>query len=724
MYKLFFFFVICLKFSIAYCQWQYPTTKTVDSADVFFGTTYKDPYRWMENLKDAATMDWFKQQAAYTNSVLDKIPGRAALIEELKMLYKQGRTTYGTIIEENGVYFYSKRGQGENTAKLYTKKNDAETLLFDIAAYLPGKNASVARFIPNHQADKVIISYGYGGSEIQTIKVLDVNTKTFLADSIYPSRFGPLSWLPNDKGFIYSFSKTNDITTSAFKLNTQSRIHLLGDDTKNDKDIFSNASCKQLGIVENEFPLVTTVDEAPGYLFGELTNVRAQKRMYIAPMPADVNELPQWTPLCALSDELLNTTSQGEQSIIFIGTKAYSISLKNASNGKLLCTDFRNPNWEKAAIIAAEKINMVLKTIANSKNYLLLTYSDGIRSFLYKYHLANKTTTPVPLPLQAISLSVSCKDKSTDDFLITAASSTKLYVEYWLNANTNQFSNSQFTQPFILPAPYNVEIEEQFVEVKSHDGVMVPLTIRYKKGTKLNSNNICFMEAYGAYGISTLPWFTQFRALLLSKGLVLATAHVRGGGEKGKQWHVGGQKTTKPNTWKDFIACAEYLINKKYTSKDKIAAQGTSAGGILISRAITERPDLFKAVICDVGVANALRFSVANESNRPEFGNYKDSIECKALFEMDGVQHVQPNVKYPATLTTCAFNDTRVLPWMAAKFPAALQQTISDQPMLLRVGFDDGHGASNSNNAISLAGDIYSFILWQCGHPDFQMKKE
>jgi prolyl oligopeptidase len=389
-----------------------------------------------------------------------------------------------------------------------------------------------------------------------------------------------------------------------------------------------------------------------------------------------------------------------------------------------LCTDIRNPNWEKAETIAAEKSDLILEGINNSKDYLLLTYSDGIRRFLYKYDLVEKKMTPVKLPLQAVSLSVSCKDKRTNNFLVRIWPSTQPPVEYWLNAQGNQFSPSNFNQPWLLPPPYNMEIVEEFVEVKSHDGVMVPLTIRYKKGIKLNNNNICFMQGYGAYGAPTSPVFALASATILAKGVILATAHVRGGGEKGKQWHLGGQKTTKPNTWKDFIACAEYLIKKGYTSNGKLAGMGISAGGIMISRAITERPDLFKAAICNVGAVNALRFSVANESNRPEFGDYQDSIECKALFEMDAVHHVQQNVKYPATLTTCAFNDTRVLPWMAAKFPAALQQTVSTQPMLLRVGFNDGHGPSNTDNTISQISDAYAFILWQCGHPDFQMKKE
>jgi prolyl oligopeptidase len=202
--------------------------------------------------------------------------------------------------------------------------------------------------------------------------------------------------------------------------------------------------------------------------------------------------------------------------------------------------------------------------------------------------------------------------------------------------------------------------------------------------------------------------------------------HVRGGSEKGEEWYKAGYKTTKPNTWKDFNSCAEYLIEKGYTSANKLAGTGTSAGGILISRAITERPDLYAAAICNVGCANAMRleFTPNGPANIPEFGTVKDSIECRALYEMDGVKHVMKNTKYPAVICIGGWNDPRVIAWQPGKFAGALQNaTTSGKPVLMKVNYDNGHFTEDKSVTFANFADQLAFAMWQCGHPDFQIKK-
>jgi len=212
---------------------------------------------------------------------------------------------------------------------------------------------------------------------------------------------------------------------------------------------------------------------------------------------------------------------------------------------------------------------------------------------------------------------------------------------------------------------------------------------------------------------------------LVIKGVVYAIAHVRGGGEKGQAWYKAGFKTTKPNTWKDFNCCAEYLIEKGYTSANKLAGMGTSAGGILISRAITERPDLYAAAICNVGVDNAMRaeFSPNGAFNIPEFGTVKDSIESRALYEMDGMQHVVKGTNYPAVICVGGWNDPRVSPWEPGKFADALQNaTTSGKPVLMKVNYDNGHFTEDLSVTYANFADMLAFVLWQCGDKNFQMK--
>jgi prolyl oligopeptidase len=251
---------------------------------------------------------------------------------------------------------------------------------------------------------------------------------------------------------------------------------------------------------------------------------------------------------------------------------------------------------------------------------------------------------------------------------------------------------------------------------------MVPLSIIHLKDMPMNGSSCCILDGYGAYGSSATPAF-GIRLSVALRGVVLAHAHPRGGSEKGEAWYKAGYKTTKPNTWKDFISCAEYLVNKGYTSPQRLGGTGTSAGGILISRAITERPDLFAAAVCNVGCANAMRgeFSPNGPVNTPEFGTVKDPVECKALYEMDGVQHVQPGIKYPAVLGVGGWNDPRVPAWQPGKFVAALQNaSTSERPVFMKVNFDNGHFTEEKIVTFKNFAGQYAFLLWQSGHKDFQ----
>jgi prolyl oligopeptidase len=260
------------------------------------------------------------------------------------------------------------------------------------------------------------------------------------------------------------------------------------------------------------------------------------------------------------------------------------------------------------------------------------------------------------------------------------------------------------------------------VEVPAADGVLVPLSIIHRKDIRLDGSTPCILEGYGAYGISYTPYFNPMFSLA-SHGVVIAFAHVRGGGEKGEAWYKAGYKTTKANTWNDFIATAEYLVSKGYTSPQHLTGRGTSAGGVLISRAITERPDLFAAAVVNVGVANALRaeFTPNGPVNTPEFGTVKDQVEAKALYEMDGLQHVQPGVRYPAVLGVGGWNDPRVAPWQPGKFIAAVQQaTTSGRPAMLLINYDDGHFTEEKSVTFRNFASQYAFALWQAGDQEFQ----
>ena len=259
-------------------------------------------------------------------------------------------------------------------------------------------------------------------------------------------------------------------------------------------------------------------------------------------------------------------------------------------------------------------------------------------------------------------------------------------------------------------------------------GTVVPLSIIYPKGLRLDGSNLTLLEGYGAYGYPDPPYFDPTRLAWHEKGGVYAVCHVRGGGEYGEEWHLAGKEATKPNTWRDFIACAQYLIDRKYTSPAHLAGEGGSAGGILIGRAFTERPDMFGAAIDQVGLSDMLRMeTTANgQPNITEFGSTNTEDGFNALFAMSSYHHIKEGTAYPAVLLETGFNDPRVDPWQMAKMTARLEaSTASGKPVLLRVEYHGGHGGigGTERQAQETQADEMSFLLWQFGVPEFQPSK-
>lgn len=718
MKKIIFLFINLSLFFTSFGQPTLPATRTVDASDTYFGVTYKDPYRWLESIEKPEVATWFKQQAEYTNSILNKLNGRDELIAEWKNLDKLQPPRIRAISYENGRYFYRKTMPGENIGKLYFRQgiNGKETFLFDPKTYIKGKTLTLESALPSYDGKKIAIGYSEQGAEVSTIKVMDVETGKFLNDSIYPTA-GVMNWTFDNKGFFYMWIKSADNKDPESRLNSKTKLHLLGNVVSSDADFFSNQSYPELNIEPSVYPYISLSEDSKNYIFSGTGSVQPEITQYYAPIGQLTAKKIQWKKLCLPSDKLV-------RGLAIIGEDVFAITHNNAKNYKLIATNMQHPDWSKATTIAAEKKDQTLESFVNSKDYLLIVHSDGINNHLSKYNLKTKLTTQVKLPYSG-TVGVSCVNSKSNDCTIGITSWNKPYTEFNYDAATDAITPSSFNKPAVYPAAYK-DLQVQEVEAKGHDGVMIPLSIIFKKGIKLDGKNACLLDGYGAYGMSATPYFDVLSNALATKGVVIAIPHIRGGSEKGEEWYKAGYKTTKPNTWKDFISCAEYLIAKGFTSTSKLAGTGTSAGGILITRAITERPDLFAAAICNVGCANAMRmeFGANGPVNTPEFGTVKDSIECKALYEMDGVQHVVKGTKYPAVICVGGWNDPRVVAWEPGKFAAAMQNaSTSGKPVLMKVNYDNGHFTQDKNVTFANFADQFAFVMWQCGHPDFQPKK-
>lgn len=702
-----------------FAQWNYPATKKVKVSDTYFGNAYADPYRWLENTKDKEAASWFKAQTALTDGWLGRIPGRDALIREWTAWDQASPPFYFSVHQDNGRVFYRKIIGGENASKLYWRQgwNGTEKLLFNPTAYqLQSTNIGRERdvttlysFEPSWDGKYVVLTLTRSGAEYSEIRVLNVDRGVLLPESISPS-FGCYGWTPDSKGFFYDAKASSDLTRPDIKLHSKTRLHELGTDVASDRDFFSDESAPELGIAPNERACASVEESSPGYILGQMYNVQKNLRFCYAPISELSRKKIKWNILCERSDSIM-------QEPMFAGKYVYAWSDADAPRGKLLRTRMNHIDWKHAQVVIPEQADSI-QYLCRSKHWILVAYSDGIVGRLVKYYLETGRLASVSLPASG-TVDVTCPDCQSDRFLVSVTSWT-LAALYDYQPLHDTFGKSIFSPNLTLPESEKLVSEE--VEVTGHDGVSIPLSIIYQKGLPFDHSNSCILEGYGAYGVSATPSFSIYHSIV-SHGVVYAYAHVRGGGEKGEDWHKDGLKTTKPNSWKDFISCAEYLVQQGYTSPQKLSATGGSAGGITVSRAIEERPDLFAAAVCDRPLVNPMRaeFTANGPGNIPEFGTVRDPIECKALFAMDGVQHVKKGVKYPALLCIAGWNDQRVPVWQAGKLAAAMQAaSASGEPALLEVDYDSGHVTDEKMAADKNVADQFAFLLWQTGNKDFQ----
>jgi len=703
-------------------QWNYPSTRTVDASDTYFGTTYHDPYRWLENINVKDVQAWFKTQTALTDGLLARIPGRDSLVQEWLAMERLKSAFYSSISYEHGRLFYRKTGGGENMSKLCLRegRDGVERLLFDPTLYQfqskgvgsQGDTPTIYSFVPSWDGKHVAIAITRGGAEYSEIRVLDVDRRTLLPECIYPS-FGCYGWTPDGNSFFYDAGKVSELMRPDIKLSRKTKLHEIGTDVATDRDFFGNESYPGLGIAPNERARACIDESSPGYILGEAHTAQNELRYFYAPVSELRHPKIKWDVLWQRSDDLV-------QGPVFHGNFVYAVSRANAPRGKLVRTSVKHPDWEHAETRIPEQVDSV-QSIARTKHYLFIVYSDGIVGRLIKYDWTGGEPTQIRLPASG-TVDVSCLDWQTDNCLVLISSWTSAIL-YDLDSHEDTLTKSIFSPDVTYPGFENLVSEE--VEVPGHDGTLIPLSIIYKRGLPLDGSNSCILEGYGAYGSSMLPRFTILNSVAL-RGIVRAYAHVRGGGEKGEAWHKAGYKVTKPNTWKDFISCAEYLVKRGYTSPQKLAAFGGSAGGITVGRALEERPDLFAAAVCNCPLVNPMRaeFTPNGPGNIPEFGTVQDPAECQALFEMDGLQHVQKERKYPAVMAVGGWNDPRVPVWQPGKFVAALQtDSISDKPVLLKVNYNSGHSTDEKIAGFKDLASQFAFLLWQTGHKDFQPVK-
>jgi len=670
-----------------------------------------DPYRWMEDAKSPETAAWMRGQADYTRAYLDRLPMRAQLLKRFEELSETGVRVSG-VQRAGNFYFYYRVAPGENDRRLYVREGfkGAERLLVDPEKLSsPGKRYSIDSYNPSFDGKYVSYTVSIGGSENGEMRVIETATGRDLGERIDRCRFGAGAWLPDNRSFLYNRLQKLAEGAPPTELYQKSRVylHILGSNPDNDRAVFGYEVNPNIKMEPAPLPFAG-VPLGSKYAFALVNSgVSPNSEYYFAPLDK-LRETPiPWRRVAALEDEVAGFDLHGDD--------VYFTTYKNTPRFKVIRVNLAQPDLAKADTVFPAS-EAVVTNIGAAKDALYVQTLDGGMGKLWRVDYKGGAPRPIKLPYDGAGF-IGWTDSQTDGLLFGLISWTKSETFFAFDPRTQTAADTTLVPP--IPIDLS-SIETASVKVKSHDGVMVPLVILYQRGLKRDGTNPTLLDGYGAYGITnTEPFFATGFLPWLERGGVIAMAGVRGGGEYGEEWHLAGKEKTKPNTWKDFIACAEYLINEKYTSAAHLSGMGGSAGGILIGNSITERPDLFGAAIDAVGDNNALRFETTSNGvpNIPEFGSVKTEEGFQALLAMDAYHKVKNGVKYPAVLLTTGINDPRVEPWMSAKMAARLQAaTASGKPILLRVDYDAGHGfGSTKKQRNEQNADIYAFLFQQLG---------
>ncbi len=698
-----------------------PLAKSVLAIDQYHGKEIKDPYRNLENLEDSTVIHWLKMQGNHAFKILKRIPGRQKLID-LQKTYDREKPYFINSIENtaDGKYFYLKTLEAEDTAKLYYRSslNSNEVLLFDPLLFDIKSNINlIINYIkPSWKGDKIAISLSKRGDEISKVIVVDVNTKKVLPEMVKNCNpnFGGIQWIPDDSGFVYQFFPVTDPKDPKYGLNTKSVFYQLGSDPKEKHEVFSISNNPEVELKPEDFPIVHIYSDSNPYVFGEVSGVSPFKDMYYKPKEDLLSNEIKW--------KLLYTESQMIEKIVLDSNDLFFLTAKNASNYKICKTSRDNLNFETSITLVKEKEDTVITDLEITKNGIFFVREkNGVEARLY--HLKDGKEVELNLPIPSGSVKLTSKGSNYDYLKIRCSGWLKSPTSYLYNFETKKYTQVDLNPVVQYPAFQNIEVHE--IEVPSHDGEMIPLSIIHQKGIRKDGETPTLFFGYGSYGASLNPFFDSSFLTWVMEGGILAIAHVRGGGEKGETWHMAGFKTTKINTWKDMIACTEYMIREGYTKTEKSAIWGTSAGGIMAGRAITERPDLYAAAILYSPSMNLVRSEI--QPNGPnsvkEFGTVKIKEEFEALLEMDSYHHIKEGIKYPATLIAAGMKDGRVVVWDPAKFAARLQASNSSHnPILFAVDFESGHGGMNSGKfkQYEQYANTLAFAFWQTGHPGYQ----
>src|SRR6266849_674348 len=603
--------------------------------DTHHGVRVDDPYRYMESTNDPAVAGWLKSQSDYARAVLDSLPARAELLKRIEALDGAASARVESVSRlRNDRLFYFKREPHELQSKLFVRDGlrGKERLLVDPETISAGtgKNVALHFYSPSPSGRYVAYGISEGGSELVAMSVLDTATGRALGppiDRTSANVIGPTTkWLPDESGLYFNQKQEMRPGMAPTKkyLNSSAFLFRIAQPDAPPKPIFGNATMAGPRLQPDELPFLAVLPESEHVLAVSLLEIRNQISLYSVQRSQLQQEGVPWRRIVGVEDKVREFAVHGDD--------LYVISGKNAPRFRVLRTSLAKPDLDNATVVVPEG-TAVVANIAAAADALYVRLLDGGASRLLRLRYGTSRTEEIAMPFSG-SIRIAYAEITRPGVLLEIAGWTRARGYYSYDPAETRLTRLDLQPPGPFDAPDRLVV--QMVKVPSHDGVMVPLTIVHKQGVALDGSNPAILTGYGAYGFPFEPYFDPRWLAWLERGGIYAIAHVRGGGEYGEDWHNGGFQETKPNTWKDLIACEEHLITQRFTRPERLGLIGTSAGGILVGRAMTERPDMFAAVVVNVGALDNIRMETTptGPGNTREFGSVKTEPGFAALHAM------------------------------------------------------------------------------------------
>lgn len=680
-----------------------PSTPRKQVTDEYYGIKVTEDYRWLENFNDPAVRKWSDQQNLHARAFLANLPFRDEIHQRLEEIYGKESPSCYSLRYCRGLFFALKFQPPKQQPYLISFKSPddltSQRVILDPNKLDTRGTTAIDFYVPSLDGKLVAVSLSQKGSEEGTLHVYEVATGKELPDIIprvnYATASGSVAWNSGGTGFYYTrYPHKGERPPEDMNFYQQVYYHKLGTSINEDRYV-----------IGKEFPRIAEISLSTSgdgnYVLARVANGDGGEYSHYS-----MDRSGKWTQITKFSDKITQAEFGPDDAL-------YLLSLDSAPRGKILRLPLSTPELKNAVTVVNET-DVVIRNLEVTDSRLYIVDLVGGPSQIRVFD--HKGNSQKSVPIKPVSSVSQVLGTSGDEILFNSTSFIDPPAWYQYRPETGEI---KLTALYVIsPVDFtDTEVIREFAISK--DGTKIPLNIIHRKGTKLDGQNPALLTGYGGFGISLGPGFDATRRIWLDQGGIYVIANLRGGGEYGEEWHRAGNLTQKQNVFDDFIACAKYLIDNKYTNPSKLAIEGGSNGGLLMGAALTQHPELFQAVVSRAGIYDMLRVELDPNGafNVTEYGSVKDPDQFKALYAYSPYHHVKDGTAYPAIFFYTGEHDARVNPAHSRKMIARLQAaTDSKQPILLRTSSTTGHGIGTAlSEEIAQEADIFAFLFDQLG---------